>query len=206
MDGLGSQVMRLQVPELLFESRRPPGRFDALLYCRPCDTLVAVMAHTEPPARRLYFRRLPDTSYTPVTVQHELESQESAHCCEEAPLLIFNEMRFRKLDPDATSGYLQVLLKNKKATPQVWGADWLGIRRINLKTTEESRILDERSLKPPAPHTSGWVSEILSVSADGSRAVCVVGLGVGQMRYFVYELSFAHGLERMVAELPDAFL
>jgi hypothetical protein len=69
------------------------------------------------------------------------------------------------------------------------------------------RVLDEESLHVPPPYTSGWVSQILSVSADGSGAVCVVGLTPGsQMTYFVYELSFNDGLGRKVAELPQVFL
>jgi hypothetical protein len=51
------------------------------------------------------------------------------------------------------------------------------------------------------------VSQILSVSPDGSGAVCVVGLTAGgAMTYFVYEVSFAEGLGRMIAELPQVFL
>jgi hypothetical protein len=51
------------------------------------------------------------------------------------------------------------------------------------------------------------VSQILSVTADGSGAVCVVGLTPGsRMQYFVYELSFNGGLQRLVAELPEVFL
>ena len=41
----------------------------------------------------------PAEEYTPVGVRHELESQVDAHCCEAAPFLIFNEMRFREPDP-----------------------------------------------------------------------------------------------------------
>jgi hypothetical protein len=114
-------------------------------------------------------------------------------------------MRFR--EPRPTPAYLQTLLKGNAPPHKQWSADWLGIRRFNLETKEDKLILDIESLRPPPPYTSGWVSDILSVSGDGSLAVCVVGLTPGSvMKYFVYELSFADGLQRLVAELPDVFL
>jgi hypothetical protein len=147
---------------------------------------------------------LPGTAYSPVGVRHELESQQDAHCCEQAPFLVFNEMRFR--EPRPTPAYLQVVMKGK-VPPEPWGADWLGIRRFNLETGEDTLVLDKESLRPTPPYTSGWVSQLLSVSADGSNAVCVVGLTPGgTMKYFVYELSLAEGLGRMIAELPQVFL
>ena len=186
------------------DAGRPTGTVHGLLYSRPANVLVAVMARSDPPAHRLYYRRLPGTAYHPIDVRDELESQQDAHCCERTPYLIFNEMRFR--EPRARPGYLDVVLKGK-VPPEPWGADWVGIRRVNLETGEDVRVLDEESLRPPPPHTSGWVSQILGVSADGSGAVCVVGLTPGsQMSYFVYELSFRDGLGRLVAELPHVFL
>jgi hypothetical protein len=57
------------------------------------------------------------------------------------------------------------------------------------------------------PYTSGWVSQILGVSADGSHAVCAVGLTPGGgVDYFVFEIALPGGLRRMVARLPDVFL
>jgi hypothetical protein len=187
------------------DAGRPPGRVERLLYNRLSDTLVAMMARSEPPTHRLYYRRLPDTAYRPIGVRHELESQQDAHCCDGTPFLIFNEMRFR--EPRPTPGYLKVVLKGKDPPPERWGADWLGVRRFNLETNEDTRVLDEQSLQVPLPHTLGWVSRILNVSADGSGAVCVVGLTPGsRMTYFVYELSFTDGLGRKIAELPQVFL
>jgi hypothetical protein len=174
------------------------------LYSRPANVLVAVMAQANPPAQRLYYRRLPGNAYHPIDVRDERESQQDAHCCDGAPYLVFNEMRFR--EPRPRPAYLDVVLRGK-GPPEPWGADWVGIRRVNLETGEDVRVLDRESLRPPPPYTSGWVSQILSVSADGSEAVCVVGLTPGnQMRYFVCELSLEHGLGRLVAELPDVFL
>ena len=197
--------MKPRWPDEPPDAGRPPGQVHGLLYNRPSDTLVAVMARNDPPAHRLYYRRLPGASYCPVGVRHELESQQDAHCCEHAPLLIFNEMRFR--EPRPLPAYLEAALKGKGLPPQEWAADWLGIRRFNLETGEDRRVLDEESLCPPPPYTSGWVSQILSVSADGSGAVCVVGLTTGSpTEYFVYEVSLAGGLRRMVAELPQVFL
>jgi hypothetical protein len=134
-----------------------------------------------------------------------LESQQDAHCCEKTPYLIFNEMRIR--EPRPRPGYLDVVLKGKGPPPEPWEADWCGIRRVNLETGEDLRVLDEDGLRPPPPHTSGWVNQIVDVSADGSGAICVVGLSPGgQMSYFVYELSFRDGLGRLVADLPQVFM
>jgi hypothetical protein len=193
------------LPDEWFDTGLPPGQVHGLLYNRPSNTLVAVMVRSDPPAHRLYCRRLPETVYEPVGIRHELESQQDAHCSEQAPYLIFNEMRLR--EPPPTPAYLEVLLKGKELPPEPWGADWLGIRRFNLETGEDKRVLDKQTLRPPPPYTSGWVSQILGVSADGSSAICVVGLTPGsQMTYCVYELSFAEGLTRMIAELPHVFL
>jgi hypothetical protein len=197
--------MKPLLPDELFDAGRPPGQVHGLLYNRPSNTLVAVMVRSDPPLHRLYYRRLPEMAYQPVGIRHELESQQDAHCSEQAPYLIFNEMCFR--EPRPTPAYLEVLLKGKDLPPEPWGADWLGIRRFNLETGEDKRVLDQEGLHPPPPYTSGWVSQILSVSADGSSAICVVGLTPGsQMTYFVYELFFADGLTRMIAELPQVFL
>ena len=188
------------------DAGRPLGHVHQFLYNRPSDTRIAVMIGSESPAHRIHYRRLPGTAYRSVGVMHELESQQDVHSCQETPFLIFNELGFRK--PRPTPTYLKVVLKGKDLPPERgWGADWLGIRRFNLETGEDTRVLDEDSLRPPPPYTSGWVSELLSVSADGSGAVCVVGLTPGsQMKYFVYEMTFAHGLKRMVAELPQGLL
>jgi hypothetical protein len=186
------------------DADRPPGTVHTLLYSHPANALVAVLTQTSPPAHRLYYRRLPETAYHPVEVQDEFESQQDPHCCDRVPCLVFNEMRFRP--PQPRSGYLGTVLNGNRPT-ESWEADWVGIRRVNLETGEDVRILDEESLHPHPPHTSGWVSQILDVSPDGSEVVCVVGLSLGsEMSYFVYELSFRDGLRRLVAELPHVFL
>jgi hypothetical protein len=186
----------------------PPWRAERLLYSRSAETLVVVMYRKfekEAPVRQLYYRRLPKTTYEPVDVRHKLESHEHAHCCEEAPFLIFNEMRFE--EPRPTPEHLKVIFKEKDLPPERWAADWIGIRRVNLKTGEDTRVLDELSFNPPPPYISGWVSDILSVSADGTAAVCVVGLDRGgRMDYSVFEVSFAEGLKRKIADLPHTFL
>ncbi len=184
---------------------RPPGTVQGLLYNRPANTLIARMVHSEPPRHRLYYRRLPELAYRPVTVRDEWESQKDAHSCELMPYLIFNEMRLQ--EPEPTPAYLKIVLKGKALPPEPWRATWLGIRRFNLEKGEDTRILDRESFRVPPPYTSGWVSQILSVSADGSGVIGVVGLLRGsKMTYFVYELSFAEGLGRKIAELPQVFL
>jgi hypothetical protein len=193
---------------------RPPGTVDRLLYSRPSNTLVVVMAHGLqrcPAAQRIYCRRLPDTNYLPIGVRDEVEfeSQQDAHCCDGAPFLIFNEMHIKKFEPDPVPGWVEAAFHGNKLPHQSerWWCDWLGIRRVNLETGEDVRVLDKESLHPPPPYTSGWVSDILSVSADGSEAVCTVELmRGGEMTYFVFEVSPAGGLKRQVAELPDVFL
>jgi hypothetical protein len=118
-------------------------------------------------------------------------------------------MRFFRETLPGTPAYLEPLLKGKGLPPpsEAWGADWYGVRRVNLETGEDARVLDRESLQPPPPYTAGWVSGILSVSADGSSAVCTVGLTPGGgVDYWVLELSFFDGCRRMVAKLPQAFL
>jgi hypothetical protein len=191
-------------PDEPSDDDRPPGHVHRLLYNRPSDTLIAITVGSEPPTHRLYYRRLPDTTYSPISVRHESESQQDAHCCDGTPFLIFNELRFR--EPRPTPDYLKIVLKGKALPPEGLGADWVGIRRFNLETGDDIRVLDEESLHLPPPYTSGWVSQILSVSADASGAVCAVGLTPGSMmKYFVYEVSFTNGLGRKVAELPQVF-
>jgi len=140
-------------PDEPLDAARPPGHVHGLLYNRAAETLVAIMVRSEPPAHRLYYRRLPGTAYCPVGVRHELESQWDAHCCEQTPFLIFNEMRFR--EPRPTPAYLKAVLKGKGPPPEPWAADWFGIRRFNLETGEDTRVLDAESLRVPPPYTSG---------------------------------------------------
>src|SRR5438105_4842946 len=128
------------------DAGRPPGIVHGLLYSHPANVLVAVMARANPPAHRLYYRRLPGTAYHPIGVRDEFESQQDAHCCDRTPYLIFNEMRFR--EPPPRPSYLDVVLKGR-APPDPWGTDWVGVRRVNLETGEYVRVLDEESLRPP---------------------------------------------------------
>jgi hypothetical protein len=199
--------MKPQLPQEPSGSVRPPGIVEGLIYNRSSETLVAIMRGGRKglPVQRLYYRRLPEHAYRPVGVRHELESQQDAHCCEAAPFLIFNEMRFEQ--PRPAPPYLQQIFKGKPAPPGGWGSNWLGIRRFDLETGEDQRVLDAESLNPPPPYSSGWVSRIMSVSGDGSLAVCTVGLSAGgHMEYFVFEVSLAKGLVRKIAELPGVFL
>jgi hypothetical protein len=118
-------------------------------------------------------------------------------------------MRFREPEPRRTPVHLETALKGKgfSLPPEAWGADWLGIRRFNLATGEDEGVLDRKSLRPPPPYTSGWVSRILSASADGSGAVCQVGLTPGGgVDYYVAEVSLADGVRRLIARLPRVFL
>jgi hypothetical protein len=168
---------------------------------------MARLPDSPPPVERLYYRRLPGEAYHPVGVRHELESQQDAECCERTPYLIFNEMRFR--EPRRTPAYLETVLKGKgfSLPPEGWAGDWLSVRRFNLESGEDEGVLDRESLRPPPPYTSGWVSRILSVSADGSGAVCRVGLTPGGgVDYYVAELSLADGIRRLIARLPRVFL
>jgi hypothetical protein len=190
---------------------RPPGSVKGLLYNRRSNTLVAVLDRrpdSGPPVKRLYYRRLPGDDYRPVDVRHEFESQETAHCCEGSPYLVFNEMRFEEPESPRIPTYLEGLLKDKHMPPQVgWGADWLGIRRFDLETGEDARVLVEETLRPPPPYTTGWVSGILSVRADGSGAVCTAGfMPGGGVDYYVVEVSFTGGVSRVIAKLPHVFL
>ena len=115
------------------------------------------------------------------------------------------EFRFRK--PEPTPAYVEIVMRGRPLPPKPWGADWVGIRRLDLETGNDLRVLDEESLHPPRPYTSGWVSDILSISADGSAAVCTVGLTPGGgVDYYVFEVSLTFGLGRMIAKLPNVFL
>jgi hypothetical protein len=186
--------MNPRLPEDSSRPINPPGLIDRLLYNRPSHSLVAVMdvrLKKGQPAQRLYYRRLPAEAYRPVGVRHELESQQDAHCCEAAPYLVYNAIRFES-QRDREGGF---------------EANWVGIRRFNLETGLDEQVLDERTLCLGTPESSGWMSRIMGVSSDGSGAVCTVGLTTcGEGGYFVYEVSFAEGLKRMVTKLPRVFL
>jgi hypothetical protein len=196
----------------------PPWSRERILYNAPAETVVAVMYRfgngvsfaEEAPVRRLYHRRLRDKTYQPVDARHKLESHEEPHCCQAMPFLIFNELRFEERRP--TPEYLKAVLKGKDLPSRGWGMDWIGVRRVNLETGEDQRVLDELSLNAPPPYESGqgWVNSILSVSADGSTATCKVGLmtggDIGLVDYSLYEVSLTEGLKRKLADLPDAFL
>jgi hypothetical protein len=187
----------------------PAGTRERLLYNGPSQSLVVVMqrefGNTGPPVRRLYYRRLPGSTYEPISLRHEHESHEYAHSCEAAPYLIFNEMRFEDRPPSPE--YLKGIVKKKWLPPRGWGADWIGIRRVNLVTGEDKRLIEAETLNVPSPYVRGWVAEILNVASDGSLAVCKVGLDIGgRLDYSVFEVSLTEGLRRKLADLPHTFL
>jgi hypothetical protein len=200
------------------ESRRsdnglPEWTRERILYNSASNTLVAVMYRgfgaEDAPVRRLYYRRLPEKTYEPVPVRHELEGHEYAHCCQSAPFLIFNEIRYEATEPYApVSEYLKGLLKPEKVPQTGWGFDWTGIRRVNLETGEDRRVLEADSFHQiPRPYESWWVTRILSVSADGATAVCTVCLiAGGKADNCVYEVSLAEGLKQKIADLPHNIL
>jgi hypothetical protein len=182
-------------------------KFLRLMYNEVSKSLVAVMEDTDedrPPLQRLYYRRLQDEKYSSVMARDILEDQRHAHFSASAPFLIYNEWRFIEHEP-VPLPFLKGLPPQSKE--KAWGGDWMGIRRFNLETGEDKRMLDRQKLNIPSCYVDGWVSEILSVSADGSHAVCKVGLNRGQRcSYFVYEVSLLEGLKREIAELPQIFL
>ena len=82
-------------------------------------------------------------------------------------------------------------MKGQPEQPVYHGADWMCVRRFNLRTGDHETVLDENTILPPPPFIGGWVSSLMSVSADGSSALCTVGLDLGgQMKYFVCEVGF----------------
>jgi hypothetical protein len=148
---------------------------------------------------------LPESTYEPISLRHERESHEYAHCCEATPYLIFNEMRFEDRPPRPE--YLKVIVKKKLLPPRGWGADWIGIRKVNLLTGEDKRVIEPESLNVSASYSGGWVAEILSVASDGSLAICKVGLDIGgRLDYSVFEVSLTEGLLKKIADLPHTFL
>jgi len=199
--------MEFSLPEGPWADVGIPGhcRIRGLLYNRASESLVAIARSAleeQPPLQRLYYRHLPETTYRAVGIRHPLESQDDALCCEDAPFLIFNELRFR--EPERVPAFLQKVLKG---TPKGFGADWSGIRRVNLETGADELILDREKIHPFPPYTTGRVSRLISVSADGTDAVCTVGLSAGgRVDYFVCELSLAAGLRRTITKLAHPFL
>ena len=187
----------------------PPWNRERLLYNGPSQTFVVVMnrefGQSGPPSRRLFYRRLPERTYEPISLRHELESHEYAHCCETTPYLIFNEMRFEDRPP--TPEYLKGIVRKKSLPPRGWGANWMGIRKVDLVTGEDKRVIEAESFSVPSPYGGGWVREILSVARDGSLATCIIGLDIGgRLDYSVYEISLTEGLQRKIADLPQTFL
>jgi hypothetical protein len=178
-----------------------PGdvRFVNLLYNRRSETLVAVISRELRPGfsiNRLFLRPVGESAYVPISVDDSTDTHEDASCCEDAPFLIFNVLRVRPFGWDHS----------------VPAAGWIGVCRFNLETKVNEMVLDKSNLRPSPPYASGWVSHIISVRPDGSGAVCSVGLKRREsderqvMDYFVYEVSFIHGLVRQIARLPAVFL
>lgn len=186
--------MKPEEPVRPWEHIEIPGlsRIRALLCSRAAESLVVVTSQRLEEGmevRRLYYRRLPWELYSPVSVRHPLESQQDATCCWDAPFLFYNEMRFRTTEPK--SWYPSELMKGQPEQPVYHGADWMCVRRFNLRTGDHETVLDENTILPPPPFIGGWVSSLMSVSADGSSALCTVGLDLGgQMKYFVCEVGF----------------
>lgn len=134
-----------------------PSSINALLYSRAAGSLVAVTSlrlEEGMEVRRLYYRQLPWELYRPVSVCHPLESQQDAICSWDAPYLFYNEMRFR--EPAPKSWYPSELMKGQPERPIYYGGDWKCVRRFNLRTGEQERVLDEETILPPHP-----------ISADG---------------------------------------
>ena len=204
--------MKPLLPEEPFYDLGIPGQtaIKGLLYNSASGCLVAI-AHRQlelgPAVYRLYYRRLPAETYEPVGLRHELEDQSDVFSCEGSPFLIFNELRFRaELVPNYPEWMIPLLPKGQ-AEARGYGADWIGIRRFNLDTAEDKRVLDEETINPFPPYTRAWVSQLLSVSPDGTGCVCVAALTKGgKVDRFVCEASFTEGLKRQLAPLKRVFL
>jgi hypothetical protein len=141
--------MKSLVPEEPFIEVGIPGQtaIQGLLYNRSAGSLVAIARRElelRPTVYRLYYRRLPDETYQPVGIRHELESQQDPLSCEATPFLIFNELCFRN---EPILDYRASPAKGQAKTLG-YGADWIGIRRFNLQTGIDKRVLEKETINP----------------------------------------------------------
>lgn len=175
-------------------------RIERLLYNRSSEKLIAVVLEEleeVPVLARLYYRCVGESTYRPVPTQNILDSYADAVSCDDSGFVVYNVMRYRPPTPGVRE----------------FGADWIGVSRFNLLTGYSEIVVDASKIRPALPYASGWVSSILSAHADGSGAICSVGLeksgedgAIVDLEYFVFEVSFTRGLVREIAALPNVFL
>jgi hypothetical protein len=184
-----------------------PSHVETLLYSPTAASLVAVTSRRLEEGfevRRLYYRPVSWGLYMPVGVRHPMETQNDAVCCCDAPYLFFNVWRYQAIDP--RWWYPSEILGSRLAPSPGFGADWFGVDRFDLRTGEHQTVLDERTMLLPPGYVGGWISRIMSVSADGASAICHAGLDLGgQVRYFVCEVELFDGSTTIIAELPDVW-
>ena len=115
-----------------------------------------------------------------MSIGHPMESQCDAVCCWEALFLFFNVWRFQSLEPTSPASWYPSEILGSRHTPSPrYGGYWCRISRVDLRTGEHQTVLDEKTIRLPPTFSDGWVSRIMSVSADGKTAICQLGPQTG---------------------------
>ena len=130
-----------------------------LLYNPPSETVIAELQSVGKQflPNQIYNRRKNALKNEPITDVAETESSESAVTCHQCPLLFYLSNSLKKLD-DHHSG------------------DWLGLHSIDLESRKHHKIADKNTLKLPPPYVEGWITGLVSASADGSELYLTVGM------------------------------
>jgi hypothetical protein len=155
-----SEGFSMSIPE--WEEQGIPGGygFAQLLFNPPTGILIAEMCRGRGAPflpNRLFWRRKDGEAYEPMGSPEEDRSQESAVTALNKPLLFFSSSK--------------IVRKGRQAHGK-----WDGLYSVDLGTMKIARFTSKETLPVPAPYTDGWVTDLLSLSEDGSMLYLKIGM------------------------------
>jgi hypothetical protein len=174
----------------------PPGYgFAQLLYNPPSGILIIELCHGTSQQflpNRLFLRHKDAEGYRHLGMPEETCSQESAVTSPGQPTLFFNSNRL-KIQGDRVSG------------------EWDGLYSVDLEKLAIVRCASQETLKLPPPYNDCWVTNLLSLSADGEVLYLTIGLcemsGSTRQKiaYYLAQFEVATRTLQTISKLRAAF-
>lgn len=180
-----------------------------LLYNGPSETVVLRVIPTSPaaPCAALFRRPARGKTYRRLTTLPSDVSAESHVTAAGVPVVVFSAMRYRKFSPEPAPSWLPP--KHRREQKPGWAADWEGLYRVDLGSSEVKAIATPGDLWLPLQFSDAWVSSLLGLSPDGRMLTAVLGLTPKKQSsnrwYYVCQVDLHSRLVQVVSRLHRVF-
>ncbi len=142
------------------------------LLFNPVSKAVAVSVRPRgetSPVTRLYWRRNNEGIYHQLGRPQANISFDSPVVATSAPFLFFNVIRYRKLNAG------MVKKKGRPSLGGLWGGDWVGVYRADLRDGKVQGVLNGTQLAAIVGIGQVWVSSLVLALEDGRGVYAVIG-------------------------------